>query len=155
MRRRESPYACAQDAGPWGNLAERVVVLAEVLGLILVEMTVTKTLITRGSRVSRPAQTSRCRPRELLVLKRTPLNSIYPSSPTRPVSRAELLRKKRVALPPLLRRRRPPCQLRSGLQTKMTSCTKHSVYPDPFRSSCRTSLRCCSSSPASCNDGNV
>ena len=118
-----------------------------VLGSKPVELKKVESSLTRGSRVSRPA-----RPRELLVLKRTPLNSIYPSSPTRPVSRAELPRKKRIALPPLLRRRRPPCQLRSGFQTKMTSCTKHSVYPDPFRSSCRTSLRCCSSSPASCNE---
>merc|ERR1711862_1033196 len=43
--------------------------------------------------------------------------------------------------------KRPPCQLPIGL--KMKRFLKDLVYPEPFRFSCRTSLRCFPSSSSS------
>ena len=70
-RRQSGPYAANAVTSP--NLAKTVVVVAAVLGSESAEGVVTSSLVTRGTRASRPAKYGRS-PRELAVDSQTRLN---------------------------------------------------------------------------------
>ena len=73
--RRRSPVLLAQDAAPSGNLAKAVVVAAEVLGSKTVEVPVTPSSVTRGTRAFRYAAHGHS-PKELAGDSPTRLNDL-------------------------------------------------------------------------------